>query len=98
MSITPCDRCARAEAKAWCIQSIVAAVRAADSAGSGAVSLRLLFDPGMLKVTYVTGPMRQRRFSTYGAAWTSCRMRRRPNEYGVSNIVVRMCVSRSNEL
>jgi hypothetical protein len=92
------DPWASASSNAARIQAIVAVFRAAYSVGSGFVSVRLLSEPGMSRVAYVTGPNSHRRSSTYGAACTSCSIRWTPKEYGVSNIVSRMWLSRSSEL
>ena len=86
---------------------MLAWLRAAYSAASGAVSHRLLQEPGILSVAYVTPPMFQRRFSTQGTSpatprhnpsvWTSWRIRCRPSENGLLKKTRRSWSRRSSD-
>src|SRR4051812_4724606 len=107
MSITAADPRALATSKVSCIQAMVAALRAANSAGLGAVSHRLLQDPCMFSVAKVTPARVQRRCSTHGTGpltprqsgvdCTSMRIRFWPSENGVLKNKARSWSRRSSD-
>ena len=108
ISITAAEPRALASANVSCSHAMLAALRAANSLGSGAVSHRLLHEPCTLSVAKVTPPMSSGGFPRTAsgrsrpgtAAWTAlpCRSRCWPMENGVLKKTWRSWSSRSSEL